>query len=50
MRLSLVPLVFGIVAVASHGQEIAGFGPLDPTPPAGMTPQQIIEKFAARRR
>jgi hypothetical protein len=29
-------------------QEPAGFGPLDPTPPTGMTPQQIIEKFAAR--
>jgi hypothetical protein len=29
-------------------QEPAGFGSLDPTPPTGMTPQQIIEKFAAR--
>jgi hypothetical protein len=29
-------------------QEPAGFGPLDPTPPKGMTPQQIITKFAAR--
>ena len=29
-------------------QEPAGFGPLDPTPPAGMTPQQVIDKFAAR--
>nr|WP_246301703.1 outer membrane lipoprotein-sorting protein [Granulicella arctica] len=26
----------------------AGFGPLDPTPPTGLTPQQIIEKFGAR--
>lgn len=25
-----------------------GFGPIDPTLPAGMTPQQIIDKFAAR--
>jgi hypothetical protein len=25
-----------------------GFGPLDPTPPAGLTPEQIITKFAAR--
>ena len=29
-------------------QEPTGFGPLDPTPPAGMTPEQIIEKFGAR--
>jgi hypothetical protein len=30
------------------GQDPAGFGPLDPTPPSGTTPQQIIDKFAAR--
>jgi hypothetical protein len=30
------------------GQEPAGFGPLDPTPPTGLTPQEIIDKFAAR--
>jgi hypothetical protein len=29
-------------------QEPAGFGPLDPTPPKDLTPQQIITKFAAR--
>jgi hypothetical protein len=29
-------------------QEPAGFGRLDPTPPAGITPEQIIQKFAAR--
>lgn len=29
-------------------QQPSGFGPLDPKPPAGITPQQIIEKFAAR--
>jgi hypothetical protein len=33
---------------APGGQEPAGFGPLDPTPPAGLTPQEIIDKFAAR--
>jgi hypothetical protein len=33
---------------APDGQEPAGFGPLDPTPPTGITPQQIIDKFAAR--
>src|ERR1700679_2341080 len=35
-------------AAASDGQEPSGFGPLDPTPPTGVTPQQIIDKFAAR--
>jgi hypothetical protein len=33
---------------AATAQEPAGFGPLDPTPPANITPQQIITKFAAR--
>ncbi|GGG64264.1 hypothetical protein [Edaphobacter dinghuensis] len=33
---------------AAIAQEPAGFGPLDPTPPKDMTPQQIITKFAAR--
>src|ERR1700677_438307 len=40
-----------IAAVANPdgaAQDPAGFGPLDPAPPANMTPQQIIEKFAAR--
>ncbi len=35
-------------AVFAAAQDPAGFGPLDSTPPAGITPQQIIEKFAAR--
>jgi len=30
------------------GPEDSGFGPLDSTPPAGLTPDQIIQKFAAR--
>jgi hypothetical protein len=29
-------------------QDPAGFGPLDPSQPTGITPQQIIEKFGAR--
>jgi hypothetical protein len=53
---SLLPLLavsclsFATIAV-SHpaiAQEPAGFGPLDPTPPKDLTPQQIITKFAAR--
>jgi hypothetical protein len=33
---------------SAAAQEPAGFGPLDPTPPTGMTAQQIIDKFAER--
>jgi hypothetical protein len=45
----LVPILLCLAVAAAPAQEgIAGFGPLDPTPPAGMTPQQIIDKFAAR--
>jgi hypothetical protein len=35
-------------APAADGQEPSGFGPLDPSQPSGITPQQIIDKFAAR--
>jgi hypothetical protein len=35
-------------SLPAAAQAIAGFGPLDPTPPAGLTPEQIIQKFAAR--
>jgi hypothetical protein len=42
-------MMFGLSAFCVYGQEaIAGFGPLDPAPPKNMTPQQMIEKFAAR--
>lgn len=48
--LTLSCLIFAAIAapLAATAQEPAGFGPLDPTPPKGMTPQQIITKFAAR--
>ena len=40
---------FAAVANPSMAAEDpAGFGPLDPAPPAGLTPQQVITKFAAR--
>ena len=45
--LCLIPLCLS-AAFAVAQESIAGFGPLDPTPPATMTPQQIIDKFAAR--
>ncbi len=34
--------------VADSGTGQAGFGKLDPTPPTGMTPEQIIQKFGER--
>jgi hypothetical protein len=54
--LSLLPIsarpahAFAAVAIsdASAAQDPAGFGPLDPTPPTGTTPEQIVEKFGAR--
>jgi hypothetical protein len=51
LQLSAMPApAFAAVAIPDEAaaQEPAGFGPLDPTPPTGTTPQQIIEKFAAR--
>ncbi len=51
LPLSVVPcLTLATVAApcAVMGQEPAGFGPLDPTLPKDLTPQQIITKFAAR--
>ena len=32
----------------SPSAAIAGFGPLDPTPPTGLTPDQIVAKFGER--
>lgn len=46
MRAMALVCFAGSMAVAQDN--VAGFGPLDSTPPAGMTAQQIIEKFAAR--
>src|SRR5882757_985260 len=48
----LLPISAGVVVACStisyaHAQD-SGFGTLDPAPPTGLTPQQIIEKFAAR--
>lgn len=46
MRAMALVCFAGSMAIAQDN--VAGFGPLDSTPPAGMTAQQIIEKFAAR--
>ena len=51
LQLSAPPTpAFAAVAIpdGAAAQDPAGFGPLDSAPPTGMTPQQIIEKFAAR--
>ena len=48
---SAAPFLAGVAVTAPHtvmAQEPAGFGPLDPTPPKGLTPQEIIAKFGAR--
>jgi len=39
---------FLLVTGIASAQEIAGFGPLDPAAPSGLTADQIIQKFAAR--
>jgi hypothetical protein len=48
LAVSCLAVVIVAVPLPASAQEPAGFGPLDPTPPKGMTPQQIIAKFAAR--
>ncbi len=56
LALSLLPIsarpAHAVTAVAipdaAAAQDPAGFGPLDPAPPTGMTPEQVIEKFGAR--
>jgi hypothetical protein len=35
-------------AAAAQDSSASGFGPLDPSPPKGLTAQEIITKFAAR--
>jgi hypothetical protein len=50
-QLSATPTpVFAAVAnpYGAAAQDTAGFGPLDPTPPAGITPEEIIKKFGDR--
>jgi hypothetical protein len=54
LALSLLPIsaspphALAAVAISDAAQDPAGFGPLDPSPPTGTTPEQIIEKFGAR--
>jgi hypothetical protein len=45
LALSLLPLS---ALPAAAAQDAAGFGPLDPTPPSGITVDQIIKKFGER--
>jgi hypothetical protein len=42
------PAMTGAPAPAPDGQDPAGFGRLDPAPPTGLTPEQVIQRFAAR--
>jgi hypothetical protein len=48
LRLPHAFLLAALCSLPAAAQAIAGFGPLDPTPPAGLTPDQIVQKFAAR--
>ena len=53
LPLSALPLLaFAAVAIpstaAAQSQDIAGFGPLDPSPPTGLTADQIVQKMGAR--
>jgi hypothetical protein len=43
-------LALALAAPMHHAaaQEASGFGKLDPAPPTGLTPEQIVTKFAAR--
>jgi hypothetical protein len=51
LQLSAQPAVaFNSVAIpdTATAQEPAGFGPLDPAPPTGITPEEVIKKFGER--
>jgi hypothetical protein len=51
LQLSAPPVTaFAAVAIPDEtaAQEPAGFGPLDPTPPSGVTTDEIIKKFGER--
>jgi hypothetical protein len=51
LQLSAQPAVaFNSVATpdTATAQEPAGFGPLDPAPPTGITPEEVIKKFGER--
>jgi hypothetical protein len=37
-----------LFCLSAHAQDDSGFGKIDTTPPTGVTPQQIIERFAAK--
>ena len=45
---SLLALLFLLSAATFAVAQDAGFGPLDPTPPSGITPEEIIKKFGER--
>ena len=43
-----IALAMPMATLCALAEDSSGFGKLDPTPPAGITPDQIVEKFAAR--
>ena len=46
--LARIPVCALLLALPLAAGAQKGFGPLDPAPPAGLTPEQIIQRFAAR--
>ena len=51
--LSMVVALLGFAAIATpdavaQDSSASGFGPLDPTPPKDITPQEIVTRFGAR--
>jgi hypothetical protein len=48
IRSALLLVLALATTLAALADDAAGFGKLDPTPPAGITPTEIITKFGAR--
>jgi hypothetical protein len=47
-NLRMICLALPLIAAPALAQDSSGFGKLDPAPPTGITPDQIIQKFAER--
>jgi len=43
-----IPDAASAIPDGAAAQEPAGFGPIDPAPPAGITPEEIVKKFGER--
>jgi hypothetical protein len=50
LRIGLMLLLATLALPAARAQNERGEGPLDPSPPKDLTPEQIIQKFAAKEK